>query len=89
MRAIPGEIAQRLGLPRGLFVESVAPGGPADRAGLRAGDVVTQVNGEPAVSADQVTVAELAARSGRGIELVYLRGSASATATVMPAPVRT
>ncbi len=88
VRAIPGEIAQRLGLPRGLFVESVAAGGPADRAGLRSGDVVTQVNGEPAVSAEQVTVAELAARSGRGVELVYLRGGATTTVTVTPAPVR-
>jgi putative serine protease PepD len=87
VRAVPGAIAERVGLPRGLLVESVLPGGPADRAGIRARDVVTQVNGQPAVSAEQVTVAELAARSGRTLELTYLRGGATMTATVVPAPI--
>jgi putative serine protease PepD len=88
VRAVPGAIARRLGLPRGLLVDSVLPGGPADVAGIRARDVITQINGQPAVSAEQVTVAELAARSGRTLELTYLRGGMTMAVTVMPAPIQ-
>ena len=88
VRAVPGAIAERLGLPRGLPVESVLPDGPADTAGIRARDVITQINGQPAVSAEQVTVAELAARVGRALELSYLRGGTTMAATIMPAPIR-
>ena len=87
VRAVPAGIAERVRIPRGLLVESVVPGGPADRAGVRVRDVVTQVNGQPAVSAEQVTVAELAARSGRPLELTYLRAGTTMTATIMPAPI--
>ena len=88
VRAVPGAIAERLALPRGLLVESVLPGGPADTAGIRARDVITRVNGQAAVSAEQVTVAELAARSGRKLEVIYLRGGRTVTATIMPAPIQ-
>jgi putative serine protease PepD len=88
VRAVPGAIADRVGLPRGLVVESVVAGGPADAAGIRARDVLTLINGQPAVSAEQVTVAELAARSGHGIEVAYLRGGTTTTVTVTPAPLK-
>jgi S1-C subfamily serine protease len=45
---ITPQIAQRLGLDstEGVIVGGVAPGGPADRAGLAPGDVITAVDGE-------------------------------------------
>ena len=44
---IPPQLASLLGLayPRGLLVTGVYKGGPADSAGLAAGDVVLEVNG--------------------------------------------
>ena len=45
--ALPAAIAQRLGLPGRLLVESVRAGAPAPTAGLRPNDLITQVNGEP------------------------------------------
>ena len=43
------EAALRLNLPvtRGLLVTDVAPGGPADRAGLRRGDVIVEAGRTP------------------------------------------
>ena len=49
VQPITPDIAQSLGLERaeGLVVASVKPGSVADDAGLRAGDVITQVNRRP------------------------------------------
>ncbi|MGQ0675430.1 MAG: PDZ domain-containing protein, partial [Rhodospirillales bacterium] len=44
---VTAEIAETLGLalPVGVLVDSVHPGGPADRAGVKAGDVIVAVDG--------------------------------------------
>ncbi|MEY4563604.1 MAG: hypothetical protein RLZZ618_2881 [Pseudomonadota bacterium] len=44
-------LAESFGLPRpdGALVSKVAPNSPAAEAGLKPGDVITQVNGEPVV----------------------------------------
>ncbi|MGC8759068.1 MAG: Do family serine endopeptidase [Bryobacteraceae bacterium] len=36
-----------LGFDHGVIIESVAPGGPAERAGLKADDVILTLNGQP------------------------------------------
>ncbi len=48
---IDSEIGATLGLarPTGAIVRDVWPGGPADRAGLRPGDVITAVDDKPVV----------------------------------------
>ncbi len=47
-RAVTAELAQALGMarPNGVIVENIYPDGPADDAGLRSGDVVTEVDGK-------------------------------------------
>ena len=50
---VPAAWRQRLGRKTGLLVAQVVAGGPADRAGLRAGDLLLTVGGKPvAVSQD-------------------------------------
>jgi Do/DeqQ family serine protease len=46
-QAVTAEIAGSLGLdrPQGVLLNEVYPGGPADRAGLKVGDIVTAVEG--------------------------------------------
>jgi serine protease Do len=48
LRELPQAVAQKLQLPGGLLVESVMPGSPAELGGMLAGDVVLEVNREPA-----------------------------------------
>ncbi len=78
------EAASAAGLPQGLFVLAVSPGGPAEQAGIVVGDVVTQVNGQPAVSAEQVTVAEIGAKAGAPVEITFEHAGTSSTVTVRP-----
>ena len=59
--------------PAGLYVTSVIPGGPAEAAGIRAGDLITEVAGEPATSAEQLLIATLRHRPGDVVQLTYLR----------------
>ena len=51
---VTNEIAQQLGLrlPVGVMVEAIYPGGPAERAGIRPGDVVRAVNGRDVTDID-------------------------------------
>jgi putative serine protease PepD len=44
----PGFGMQVQPISGGLFVQAVASGGPADEAGLRPGDVIVEINGQPA-----------------------------------------
>jgi len=53
-QSITNEIADSLGLKsaKGAIVTSVVSGGPADRTGLQAGDIVVSLNGQPIENVD-------------------------------------
>jgi len=42
------------GVKEGVFVESVAPGGPSAKAGMHEGDVITGINGKPVADGNQL-----------------------------------
>ena len=79
---IPHAVAVRYGVADGLFVQAVTPGGPADDAGIHPGDVVTTINGQPAVNLDVLTHIQLTSTAGDTVTVEYLRGGARRTATV-------
>jgi Trypsin-like serine proteases, typically periplasmic, contain C-terminal PDZ domain len=49
------EYASQRGWPAGAYVSKVTPGGPADRAGIVAGDVITKINGQEVKSSLELT----------------------------------
>jgi putative serine protease PepD len=79
---IPPAAAQQAGLPEGLFVQAVTPGGPAAAAGLHAEDVITKIDGEPATSNIQLEELTLTKKPGDTVSIGYSRNGQSATATV-------
>jgi putative serine protease PepD len=70
------------GQTQGLFVSSVVPGGPAEAAGLRTGDLITSIDGDEALSTDQLVAVTLAKRAGDRVEIGYERDGNRQTATV-------
>ncbi len=63
------DTAERLGLPfsHGLLVTDVASGGPAERAGLRRGDVILEVDRQPVQDAPSLQKALSAVPAGRSV----------------------
>lgn len=75
LQSVTSEMARSMGLPlpQGALIADVWRGGPADRAGLRQGDVVLQVEGAPIVDAAALTYAIQTRRPGASIPLSVRR----------------
>ena len=70
------------GTQDGAYLEQVTPGGPADKAGLKEGDVVTLFGKQLITSGDGLTVAVAESRPGQTVTLRYVRAGAAHTASV-------
>jgi putative serine protease PepD len=79
---VTDEIAAATGLPRGALLEQVLPKLGAAQAGLRAGDVITQVGDESVNSVDQLLVAIREYAAGDRIRVTFNRGNARRTVNV-------
>jgi putative serine protease PepD len=75
-------IPQTDGAPTGLFVTAVVPGGPADHAGIQAGDVITDIDGNPASSVAVLEVAKLRRSAGDTVSVTYERSGSPTTVDV-------
>jgi putative serine protease PepD len=79
---IPAVAATQAGVPEGLYVQVVTPAGPAAQAGLREGDVITKIDGQPATSTVQLQELALTKKPGDQVQLEYWRNGHTATAAV-------
>ena len=79
------QLAEHFGVKDGLLVASVAEGSPAARAGLRAGDVITSVGGQPLE--DRADLVRAIRRAGGEVEIGIVRDrKPSAVKVTLPAP---
>jgi putative serine protease PepD len=66
----------------GAKITSVNSGSPAAQAGLKAGDVITDYNGKPVASADDLTAAVFHSKSGETVSITVQRGGSTKTLQV-------
>jgi serine protease Do len=84
----PPRVARRLrrsvGLPErdGLLVHAVEQGGPADRAGIRQGDLIVSAHGTAVSSVDQLADALEAVDAEQSVDLRLVRGVEELTVAV-------
>jgi serine protease Do len=68
----------------GVVVTQVAPGGPADEAGMKEGDLIMEVNRQAVQNAEQYTRALNNRKSGSKILLLVKRGNYSQFVIITP-----
>ncbi|NJO42704.1 MAG: trypsin-like serine protease [Cyanobacteria bacterium CRU_2_1] len=70
---------------QGVIVLAVEPGSPADRGGIRAGDVVVKIGDRSVVDADSIQQAVENSEIGKDLSLEVRRNRQTVTLTVQPA----
>jgi serine peptidase DegS len=68
---------------RGILIEEVFEGGPAERAGLRVNDVLLSINGEAIVQERQALLIAASTKPGDEIEVVFWRDGEQLSTTVI------
>lgn len=83
-QSVDNRIARYFGLQRaeGVIVSEVERNGPAARAGLRVGDIVTEVNGQKITSEDDLYVLLSDSRPGETLTMKVYRDRATTTVTL-------
>ena len=70
------------GFKNGVLVQQVQPGGPADKAGLKAEDIITTIDGRAIKDGDDLVNEIASRRPGSTIRLGYIRDGKQEDTTV-------
>ena len=73
---------QAYNVENGIYVASVSKGGPAEKAGLEVGDIITKLDGQAIGSMDEMIQLMESKNIGDTITLTYVRDGQENTATV-------
>ncbi len=80
--SLSDQLAEFFGVKEGVLVRSVMKGTPAEKAGLKAGDVITKVDGEPVRRPSQVADRIRKPGEKRTVELTIVRNRQEMKVTV-------
>jgi serine protease Do len=79
---LSGAVNRIYGFKNGVLVQEVTPGGPAEKAGLKPGDVITAIDGRSIKDGDDLVNEIASRRPGSTARLGYTRDGKSADTTV-------
>lgn len=85
---LPPPLAARLGRSQGIRLAHVEPGSPADRAGLRAGDLVVTVADQPVVDAQDLQRRLVDHPVGSPLAVTTFRNGAMVDVIAVPSELR-
>ena len=81
-QGLSGAVNRVYGFKNGVLVQQVQPGGPAEKAGLKAGDVILTIDGRLIKDGDDLVNEIASRRPGSSVRLSYQRDDKQADATV-------
>ncbi len=88
-RPLPPKVSSRLGREKGIEVVEVVSGSPAARAGLRAEDLIVEVDGEPMGDVGDLQRLMVAERIGQGAQVSVVRDGAFLKLDLIPRELET
>jgi len=83
-RPLPPRLADELGREKGIEVVEVVAGSPAQRAGIRPGDILVAGGGEPLRDARDLQRLMTGDRVGESVDLTVIRGGSVSTIAAHP-----
>ncbi len=89
LAAMTPALARQLGLDeniKGVLIENVVSGSPAEKAGLKEGDIVVGFAGEKVLNRSSFRLKVATSEVAKPYEIVFLREGKERTATIVPAP---
>ncbi len=78
----PSAVARVYGFKSGVIISDVGAGLPAAKAGLKAGDIITTINGKPVKDGDELVAIISQYKPGTNVDIGYLRNGQNMHATV-------
>jgi len=81
-QGLPGAVNRVYGFKTGVLVQQVVHGGPADKAGLKGGDIITTIDGRAIKDGDDLVNEITSRRPGSSVRLGYLRDGKQLDTTV-------
>ncbi|MFP5210933.1 MAG: trypsin-like peptidase domain-containing protein [Acidobacteriota bacterium] len=79
---LPEAVNRVYGFKNGVLVQEVQPGGPADKAGLKPGDIITSIDGRAIKDGDDLVNEIASRRPGSTARIGYLRNGKPGDTTV-------
>ncbi len=76
-------LANNLAVDEGAFVAEVVPGSPADKAGLKVGDVIVHFGGDAITTRQGLGQAVRASGIGKTVEIIFWRGEVQKTTSTI------
>ncbi|MGA3010095.1 MAG: trypsin-like peptidase domain-containing protein [Terracidiphilus sp.] len=81
-QGLSGAVNRVYGFKNGVLVQQVQPGGPAEKAGLKSGDIILTIDGRSIKDGDDMVNEIASRRPGSTVRLGYLRDGKQADTTV-------
>jgi len=79
IQEITPEIAETIGVKEGILVSQIAPGSPAEKAGLKVGDIIVAIDGEKVREVRELQFRIMKTPPGTEVTLTILRGGKEQT----------
>ncbi len=79
---ISPEIAQKFGVKHGVLVTKVMSGSPAEKGGLKSGDVIVRYNGEPVKNVTDLQLKVINTKPGERVRITVVRDGKGKVLTV-------